>query len=128
MSNEFYLHLDFEHKVLIVLYVLSYFVAMFIQVRDPKTIVRASDWFLGFVSSSIGGTIAYFFVMKWANIGLRMGITILFSLVSYRLFCFIVSEEAQNAFAKGFWQGIINMVSQFLNNKHNDNYDNQGHQ
>ena len=122
--NENTIHLDLHHKILIELFLLTYMVAMLIQVRDPKTHVKFSDWILGFLSSVIGGTIAYFFVMKWANLGLRMGVTILFSLVSYRLIVFIVSEEAQKAFAEGFWKGIINLIRNFMNN--NNNTDNNG--
>jgi len=119
MNKHIITGLNSHHEILIGLFLLTYFVAMAIQVRDPKTNVKPSDWVLGFLSSIIGGTVAYFFVAKWANIGLRMGVTILFSLVSYRLLIFIVSEEAQRAFAEGFWKGIINLIRNFMNDKNN---------
>jgi TRAP-type uncharacterized transport system fused permease subunit len=124
MEKQITINLDLHHKILIGLFLLTYLVAMMIQVRDPKTNVKPSDWVLGFLSSIIGGTLAYFFVAKWANIGMRMGFTILFSLVSYRLIVFIVSEEAQKQFAEGFWKGIINMIRNFISN--NSNNDNNG--
>lgn len=116
MFNEFLLLLTFEHKVLICLYLLSYMGAMFIQIRDPETEVTLSDWFLGFLTSVVGGTITYFIALNWINVGLRMGITIIASLVSYRTFKFIVSKEAQDEFAKGFWKGLVGVAQKFVNN------------
>ena len=121
MEEQITIDLGLHHKILIGIFLLTYLVAMMIQVRDPKTHVKPSDWVLGFLSSIIGGTIAYFFVAKWANLGLRMGVTILFSLVSYRLIVFIVSEEAQKAFAEGFWKGIINLIRNFMNSNNTNN-------
>ena len=109
--------INLEHSVLIILFILSYFGAMFIQLKDPKVEVHISDWFLAFITSSVGGTIAYFIAMTWQNVGIRIGLTILASLVSYRTFKFIVSSEAQEDFARGFWKGIIMAVQRLLNNQ-----------
>lgn len=117
------LTLQLHHKILIGLFIVIYFVSMGIQVRDPKVNVRISDWIYGFLCSVVGGTVAYFFVMGWANIGLRMGVTLLFSLISYRLVSFIVSDEAQGAFASGFWNGILNIWKNFTNKNQNNNND-----
>lgn len=112
-------NLTLEHKVLIGLYLLSYFFAMFIQVKDPKTNVQFSDWLLALVASFIGATIAYFIAFKWLNVGFRMGVTILASLVSYRTLKFMVSSESQDAFAKGFFNGLLNLMSNLFNYKNN---------
>jgi hypothetical protein len=114
-------NLTLEHKVLIGLYLLSYFFAMFIQVKDPKTNVKFSDWVLAFVASFIGATIAYFIAFKWLNVGFRMGVTILASLVSYRTLTFIVSSDSQEAFAKGFLNGLLNLMNNLFNYKHRQN-------
>lgn len=113
--------LTFEHKVLIVLYILTYISAMLIQIKDPKTDVTSMDWLLGFITSIIGGIITYFGVMTWANQGLRMLATIVVSLVSYRTIKFIVSNEAQEAFASGFWNGILRCLERLGNSKTKDN-------
>jgi len=115
------LELNFEHKILIVLFIISYFGAMFIQVSDPKTAVKASDWFLGFITSVVGAVITYFVVAAWVNLGTRMAATIVASLVSYRTFKFIVSNEAQEDFAKGFWSGVMSILKRVVNNSDNKN-------
>lgn len=118
MKNPRYMEFfTIEHKVLFVLYICSYLMAMFIQIKDPNTKVDFSDWFLALFTSAIGAVITYYIAMSWANIGFRMGATILASLVSYRTFKFIVSEEAQEQFAKGFFSGIMNVLSNLFNAK-----------
>lgn len=114
-------NLTLELKVLVGLYFLSYFFAMFIQVKDPKTNVQFSDWILAFIASLIGGTITFFIAASWLNIGFRMGVTILASLVSYRTLKFMVSSESQDAFAKGFFSGLLNLMSNLFNYKNKEN-------
>lgn len=128
MLNSLSTALEFEHKVLIFLFIISYLGAMAIQIRDPKTRVEVFDWFVGFLTSMVGGIITFFICIGWDNIGLRMGVTIIATLVSYRTFKFILSEDAQNDFAKGFWKGIITSIQRLLNsdpkstnNNHNPN-------
>ena len=120
-------NLDFEHRILVFLFVLSYFGAMFIQIRDPKAEVKTADWLLGFLTSVVGSTITYFMVSTWTNVGTRMAATIIASLVSYRTFKFIVSNEAQEDFARGFWRGVITTAQRLVNNaadNQNDTLDN----
>ena len=115
--------LQFEHKLLVVLYLLSYLGAMLIQIKDPKVTVEFSDWVLALITSFVGGMIMYFGVMSWANVGVRMGVTILATLVSYRTFKFIVSSESQEDFAKGFWKGIMGALRRLLNSNYNSDND-----
>lgn len=108
-----------EHKVLAVLYLLSYLMAMFIQIKDKKVKVVWSDWFIGFFTSLIGATLTYFAVASWANLGLRMTMTIIVSLVSYRTFKFILSPETQEKFASGIGNGLLEVLKNFINSKEN---------
>ena len=114
-------NITIEHKVLAGLYLLSYFFAMFIQVKDPNVKVKLSDWLMAFVASFIGATITYFIAVNWLNVGFRMGVTILASLVSYRTLTFMTSNQSQNAFAKGFFNGLLNLMSNLFNNKNKEN-------
>lgn len=123
------IQLDIHHKILGVLLLIAYLAAMLIQIRDPKTDVHLTDWILALLCSLLGATITYFVVMKWANIGWRMAITVIVSLVSYRTLKFIVSNEAQDEFARGFWTGIMNALKRLFNADHkppsnNDNGNN----
>lgn len=104
-----------QHKVLIVLYVLSYFMAMFIQIKDKKVKVSFSDWIVAFFTSLIGATLAYFAVSGWENYGLVMTVTILASLISPRTFKFIMAPETQNKFASGIVNGAIEVIKNFMN-------------
>lgn len=99
---------------------------MLIQIKDPKTDVDAMDWVLALLTSFVGGLIAYFAVMKWVNVGMRMAVTIFVSLVSYRTIKFIVSNEAQNDFAKGFWVGIKTVMQRLFNSQPPNNNDSNG--
>lgn len=114
-------NITLEHEILIVLYLLSYLGAMFIQIRDPKMRVTWHDWFLALLTSSVGGTITYLMVMGWANMGFRVGVTILSTLLSYRTFKFILSNESQEAFAKGLTTGLLNMLNKVFKNDKDDN-------
>lgn len=113
---EIFLNLKEEHQILIVLYLISYVSAMLIQIKDPKCTVTFLDWVLGLLCSALGGTIMFFGVMQWANIGFRMAATILVSLMSYRTIIFIVSPDTQEQFARGFGKGIMNMLEKLFTN------------
>jgi hypothetical protein len=112
-----------EYTILLFLCIAAYLFAMVIQVRDPKINVTYSDWILGFIASAIGGTIAFLWALYFANVGTRAFVTVFATLVSYRSFKFIVSSEAQDAFAKGFFNGILNAISRIFNNNNQDGAD-----
>lgn len=117
------LNLSIHHKILIILYLVVYLAAMLIQIQDTRTKVKFIDWILAFLTSAVGGIVTYFAIMSWANIGIRMATTLFASLVSYRTIKFIVSNEAQEDFAAGFWAGIKIMLQRLFNtqNSNNDN-------
>lgn len=126
MIASFHFNLDIHHKILILLYLVTYLAAMLIQIKDPKTDVDWLDWILALLTSFVGGMLTYFAVMKWANLGIRMATTIFVSLVSYRTIKFIVSDEAQNDFAKGFWVGIKTVMQRLFNTPNNNDNNSNG--
>lgn len=133
MTTIFHFNLDIHHKILILLYLVIYLAAMLIQIQDKDTKVKFIDWILAFMTSSVGGLVTYYAVMTWANLGLRMATTLFVSLVSYRTIKFIVSDEAQTDFAKGFWSGIKTIMQRLFNtqppnnnNNNNNNNDTNG--
>lgn len=128
MQLELHNNLELHHRILIILYLVTYFAAMLIQIKDPNTRVSFLDWILAFLASSVGGILTYFGVMGWANIGVRMATTIFVSLVSYRTLKFIVSDEAQTAFAKGFFSGLMGILHRLFDAPKKQNDDDDGRQ
>ncbi len=110
MANSPELYANLEHTLLLVLCVVSYFVAMIIQIRDPSVEVSGSDWILGLISSSVWGTVAYFFAAQWINVGSRMFVTILATLVSYRFMKFVSSKTFQETIINAFVQWLMNLI------------------
>lgn len=118
------LTITFLDKILIVLCLMSYATSMGIQIRNPKINVQFSDWIYNLITSTIGAAIAYAWVLNWINIGARIFIIILISLISYPTFKFIVSPEAQAEFAQGIGRAILNMLKGAFkgDNKDNQNF------
>jgi hypothetical protein len=123
MANNPNLYADLEQSILITLCILSYFVAMAIQIRDPKNTVSTIDWVLSFISSCIGATVAYFFALEYLNVGTRMFITILASLISYRFMELVASKEVQGKIAGSFINAIIDFFSRIKNKQDNHGTD-----
>jgi hypothetical protein len=123
MANSPELYASLEHTLLLCLCIVSYFVAMIIQVRDPSVTVTHSDWILGLISSSIWGTVAYFFALQWVNVGSRMFITILATLVSYRFMKFVSSKTFQETIINAFVQWLMNLIKGKAGNSQDDGTD-----
>jgi hypothetical protein len=104
-----------ELPVLFTVFVLSYFMAMIIQVNDPHSDVRPLDWVLGLICSSIGGIIAYYSALYWMNIGFRIGVTIIASLYGYPIFKLIASRKSQSEVAHTFGSGLVSLIRRIFN-------------
>lgn len=107
-----------EHKILIIMYLITYPVAMFIQVRDPDIKVDFGDWILSFFANLIGAALIYFIVEKYLIMGVRFVITVFLSLYTYRIFKFILSKDSQEDVVRGFrdWASrFFKRISKFLN-------------
>lgn len=91
-----------ELSVLIALVLAAYIVGMVIQVRDKEIKIDRFDWVLSFMSSFIGATITYFGVFSWVNQGIKIGFTVLASLITYPIFKFIVSKKGRDGFIQLF--------------------------
>lgn len=100
-----------EHKLLVIMYLIAYPVAMIIQVRDPKLIVDVIDWILTFFSNLLGAIIIYMMVHKWENIGFRLALVVFGSLFTYRTLIFILSMESQNTISRTFIGGLVRMLN-----------------
>lgn len=115
MTNKY---LSFDDTALIVVFLISYLVSMYIQVNDPDIKVTKPDWIIGFLSSFIGGYIAYrFFSFATDNPGEVMFYSILASVVSPRAFKILVNHNVQEKLIKGFLNGVLNTFSK---NKEDD--------
>lgn len=97
-----------EFHVLIVLFLLTYILSIAIQIRENNVKFKVADYFISFLSSLTGATIAFFATSVLDNIGFRIGFTILASLISYRIIRFIVSKEGQEEFLRIFRKRIGN--------------------
>lgn len=119
-------HLTPEQIIVIILFVLSYFVAMLIQVFDHKKKLKIKDWIIGFLSSLLGGATSFLFSLKWSNLGLRVGFIIFISIFSYRILRNLTEDESQEITAKGVVTKIKKMMDidpdeNKSNNKSNNN-------
>ncbi len=99
--------LNIDETTLIVVFVISYMVAMYIQVNDPEIRVTRPDWIIGFLASCIGGFIAYkFSSFTTDNPGETMFWTILASVTSPRAFKFIVNPKVQDRLISSIFNRI----------------------
>lgn len=100
-------YISFDETTLIVVFIISYLVSMYIQVNDPDVNVKKPDWIIGFLASCIGGFIAYkFTAFTSQNPGEIMFWTILASVTSPRAFKFISNPKTQDRLIDSFFDKI----------------------
>lgn len=124
MGKQYAFH--FENEVLIALCIMAYLANMIELVKNDKVDVNLYDWVFNAFTGIIGGVVAYYTALAWLNIGLRMGLTIIISLISPRLIRFINTPEYHAAMAEGIGNGIINLIKGLFKgqppNPKNDHY------
>lgn len=102
-------HIDFDDSALIVTYLVSYMVSMYIQVSDPEVEIAWKDWVIGFFASCVGGYIAYLFSsFRTENPGEIMFWTITASVTSPRAFRFISNPKTQDRLINSIFDLILN--------------------
>lgn len=112
-------HISFDDTTLIVVYVVSYLVSMYIQVNDPEVNVKKADWIIGFFASCVGGYIAYKFTgFRSENPGEIMFWTIVASVTSPRAFRFISNPNTQDRLINSMFDLILRRKSK---DSENDN-------
>jgi len=105
-------HFNFDDAALIIVFLISYFVSMYIQMNDPDIKLNRPDWIIGFLSSFVGGYVAYQFCsFTTDNPGEVMFYSILASVVSPKAFKILVNHNVQEKLIKGFLSGILNAFS-----------------
>lgn len=93
--------------LLIVVFITSYAVSMYIQQSDPDTHMKRADYIIGFFASVIGGYIAYKFVsFTDENPGQVMFWTIVASVTSPRAFKFLVNPKTQERLINSIFDRI----------------------
>jgi hypothetical protein len=113
-------YIAYDDSALIMVFVVSYFVSMYIQVHDPEIKVTGPDWVIGFLSSLIGGYVAYsFFTFVTDNPGEVMFYTILASVISPKAFKILVNHKVQEKLIRGFLDLLINTFSKNRNDDRN---------
>lgn len=110
-------YVSYEDSALLVVFIISYGLSMYIQVHDPDIKISRNDYIIGFLASVIGGYISYaFFSYKSDNPGEILFFTILASVISPRAFKFIVNGKTQERILRSVFDSI------FKNKKDGDNH------
>ncbi len=112
-------------KILIVVFIMSYIASMLLQVDNPKIEVRPKDWFLNFLCSSLGVTVAWGFFLNWVSLGPKFLLVIIATAVSYPTYKYLNSEEGQAQFGGSIARGLVNMIINGLKGEKTDKMDNQ---
>lgn len=99
---------EFEDEVLLILCLLSYSLNMIIFLKDETTKTRISDWILNLASTFIWTTVAYYTAITWLNIGFRMGLTIIITMIAPDLTKLIADREFRKEIIKAIGIGIVN--------------------
>ncbi len=103
-----------EELILLAIFGASYLTSMYTQVSDPKIVLGKEDWFISFLWSFIGGFLAYkVFLFSEENPGLVWVYTIVISVMSPRIFRFIVNHNNQDRF-------IDSLANRWFKKKEND--------
>jgi hypothetical protein len=111
-------YMNFDDATLLVVFIVSYLVSMYIQVNDPEINVKKPDWIIGLMCSVIGGFIAYkFTAFTTENPGEIMFWTILASVTSPRFFKFISNPKVQERLINS----MFNRITGTSQNNGNDN-------
>jgi hypothetical protein len=109
MTNKYY---NYDDSALIIVFIISYLVSMYIQVHDPDIKVTKPDWVIGFLCSMVGGYVAYtFFTHVTDNPGEVMFYTILSSVVSPKAFKLLVNPKIQERIIRAILDGLVNTFS-----------------
>lgn len=100
-------YISIDDTTLLVVFVVSYLVSMYIQFNDPEVNLKRPDWVIGFLASCIGGFIAYkFSSFTSENPGEIMFYTIVASVTSPRAFKFISNGKTQDRLIESIFNRI----------------------
>lgn len=111
-----------ERLILALLYVITYPVAMVIQVRDPETNTTWQDWLLSFFANLIGAFMIWNIVREvTSNVGIRQMATIFGSLFTYRVFRIMLSVSSQQDAAEGFKDTFFKLMKRIFNPDNKEN-------
>jgi len=101
-------YVSYEDSALLIIFVISYALSMYIQVHDPDIKITRNDYIIGFLASVVGGYIAYaFFSYKTENPGEILFFTILSSVVSPRAFKFLANGKTQERIINSVFDAVF---------------------
>lgn len=96
-----------DNSALIAVFAISYVVSMYIQHNDPEINLKRADWIIGFLSSCVGGFIAFKFTAHITeNPGEIMFWTIASSVTSPRAFKFLANAKIQDRLINSIFNRI----------------------
>lgn len=99
---------EFEDEVLLILCLLSYALNMIILVKDESSETRFFDWVLNLASTFIWTTVAYYTAISWLNIGFRMGLTIIVTMISPDLTKLVADRQFRKQIVEAIGNSVVN--------------------
>lgn len=110
---------EFEDEVLLALCFLSYVLNMVIQKKDENIEIRLFDWLSNFASTLIWPVVAYYTSIQWLNIGFRMTLTIVITMLAPDITKMLVDKN----FRKQILTALGDYMIGLLRKNKTDNYE-----
>lgn len=102
--------LQFEDELLLFLIVLSYTLNMIMLVKDDNKKTKFNDWILNLASTLLWSPIAYYTAIAWLNIGFRMVLTIIITMVAHDITKLIIDRDFRAKIVAAIGSTIISGI------------------
>ena len=109
---------EFEDEVLLALCFLSYVLNMVMQKKDRNIQVTIFDWVANFASTLIWPVVAYYTSIKWLNIGFRMTLTIIITMLAPDITKMLIDRGFRKLVLKALGDNILRLITGVKNNEH----------
>ena len=110
--------LQFEDELLLFLIVLSYALNMIMLVKEDNKKTKFNDWILNLASTLLWSPMAYYTAIAWLNIGFRMVLTVIITMVAHDITKLIIDREFRAKIVSAIGGSLINGIKSISNKDH----------